>query len=120
MIEKTVDGYVVALLASEVSGADAELFSVDVDASKAVDQALSDIVSEDDRFASTEDLVTAGIAAVLGANPRSSREVQSLGTCSQHLDAIVANEQYGFSARKDVVEAAIGWYVDAESDSFPD
>ncbi|ELY39870.1 MBL fold metallo-hydrolase [Natronorubrum tibetense] len=108
-IVAAVDQYIAALLAGEASGCKDERFTVSFDGSRAVERALTTVVDEHKQFESPTDLVTNGLASLLGSDSSGVREVSGLGVYRQHLNAIAANEAYVFNEVAEIVEAAIAW-----------
>jgi hypothetical protein len=110
VITEAVDEYLVALLAGQASGDEDELFTLSLDTSPLGEQVLDGLVAEDERFASTADLVRQGIASICAVGSEGTHVGWEIGTHRQWLDAVVKNEAYAFDAREAVVESAVAWY----------
>ena len=117
VIVEAVEQYVVALLAGEASGTEAERFVVAFEGSRTVEQALNRLVGEDERFESSSALVAEGIASALDYGGSGTREIIGLGGYRRHLDAIRDNDAYVFEDVTEIVETAIARYAISASSS---
>ncbi|SEP28716.1 hypothetical protein SAMN04487948_13410 [Halogranum amylolyticum] len=92
ILEAAVEAYIVALLAGDAAGDEAERVAVDVTASAAVDEALNQLIAESTEFASTADLVAEGVARAVGGER--TQEIEGLGAYRRQLEAIATNDDY--------------------------
>lgn len=109
VIVEAVDRYVMALLSGDASGGADERVTLDARASPVLERALDAVA--DERGDDLSELVSAGLASLLGDGGESPRTVDGLAAHEHYLDAIVQNEAYTFDSPAAVVDAAVVWFV---------
>jgi putative mRNA 3-end processing factor len=112
IITEAIDSYVAALLAGEAAGDDDEQFAIEFEGSPAATDALSTVTKAEE---SLSEVVEDGIAAMIAEETAGRETVDIRERHGDHLDAIVRNDAYAFNSRESVAEAAIAWYVSAET-----
>ncbi|MBV0925183.1 MBL fold metallo-hydrolase [Halomicroarcula limicola] len=108
-IETAVENYVLALLAGEAAGDPDARLTVDIETSPVLDSVLTATVDDDDRFDSVRGLVTTALADQLSDTTgiETAESIRLPEPTERYLDAIVANDEYGFETVADVAETAI-------------
>lgn len=96
----------VALLPGEATGGEQERFAIDLGGSESIDRAIDGVLDEEE-FGSVSELLAGGLAASLWIEVSTEREIPGLPDSEDHLEAIVANEEFVFSGKAGIVEAAI-------------
>lgn len=109
LVAETVQRYVLSLLAGEAAGDETDSLAVDLVGTSVVEQAIGDLVDQNDELDSIADLIVRGLATAVEGDTDRTVELEESSEIQEYIDAVVRNEAYTPSDREEVVQAALLW-----------